>query len=410
MDKKTILSHLLNFFGSSVLLLIGLAAGYLMGVYNSGGRIGGLNALPSALPTNADANTQADLNKLFTPFWQTWDMLHKDYLEQPIDNDKLLQGAIRGMMDSLGDQHSSYMDPVQYSDMTALTNGDYEGIGVLVNTEGQYLTVSEIFKGSPAEKADLQPGDMIIAVDGKDMTGILPTLVRQKILGPKGTQVVLTVQRGKEKPFDVPIQRATIIVPSIESSLRPDGIAYIKIRTFGAKTGDDLNASLKELLAQKPKGLVIDLRNNGGGLLTTAVQIGSAFLKEGVLVYERYGDGTQKVHNIIPGGIAQDIPMVVLVNQFSASASELLAGALQDYGRATIVGTVTYGKGTVQEWVPLANQEGAVRITIARWLTPKERNIHLKGIQPDILVDMSEEDMKAGRDPQLDRAIAELLK
>lgn len=409
MDKKRLVIFFLNVIGSLGLLCLGLVGGYIFGVLNSGGRVSALLNPVSSLPSGTDATTQADLDKLFTPFWQTWELIHRDYVDQPVDNEKLMQGAINGMINSLGDQHSSYMDPLQYKDMTALTQGDYEGIGVLVNIEGAYLTISEIFKGSPAEKGGLQPGDQIIAVDGADMTGILPALARQKILGPDGTSVVLTILRGTEEKFDVTLQRATIVVPSVEGQLRSDGIAYVKIRTFGKKTGDDLNTELTTLLAQNPKGLIIDLRNNGGGLLTTAIQIGSTFIKEGVMVYERYGDGTQKAHDIIPGGIAQDIPMVVLVNQFSASASEIVAGALQDYGRATIVGTVTYGKGTVQEWVPLANNEGAARITIARWLTPKERSIHLKGITPDVIVDMTEEDMKANKDPQLDKALEVLL-
>ncbi len=410
MDKKRLLGLLLNVLSWFTMLCLGLVGGYLIGVISSGGRIGNFLPTPvSSLPDSMDEATKTELDTLFAPFWQTWELIHRDYVEQPVDNEKLMQGAIRGMIESLGDQHSSYMDPAQYSDMTAQSRGDYEGIGVMVNTEGAYLTVSEIFKGSPAEKGGLLAGDQIIAVDGVDMTGVLPTLVRQKVLGPKGSDVVLTILRGPEETFDVTLQRATIVVPSIEAEMRPDGIAYIKIRTFGQKTGDDLNAELEKLLPQNPKGLIIDLRNNGGGLVTTAVQIGSTFIKEGVMLYERYSDGSQKSLDVIPGGLALDIPMVVLVNQFSASASELVAGALQDYDRATIVGTVTFGKGTVQELVPLANNEGAARITIAKWLTPKERSIHLKGVTPDVLVEMTEEDMKANLDPQLDKAVEVLL-
>ncbi len=409
MDKKKIFSLANNIITTILLLGIGILIGYIFGVRNAATSLG-MIGLPAAQSGNLSAAEQADLDKLFSPFWQTWQKLHEDYLVQPLDDHKLLQGALRGMMDSLGDKHSSYMDPIQYNDMTALTSGDYEGIGVLVNTEGAYLTVSEIFKGSPAEKAGLEPGDQVLAVDGKDMTGVLPSLVRQKILGPKGTTVVLTIKRGEKEPFEISIQRATINVPSVEGELRSDGIAYIKLRTFGQKTNDELKAQLQEMLAKNPKGLIIDLRNNGGGLLTTAIAIGSQFLNDGTLVIEQYGDGKETIHKVIPGGIATEIPMVVLVNQFSASASELLAGALQDYGRATIVGTVTYGKGTVQEWLPLANQEGAVRITIAKWLTPKERNIHEVGIKPDVQIDLTEDDMKANRDPQLDKAVEILLK
>jgi carboxyl-terminal processing protease len=186
-------------------------------------------------------------------------------------------------------------------------------------------------------------------------------------------------------------------------------IAYIRITTFGEKTTDELKAALNTLLAEKPKGLVLDLRNNGGGYLTTGIEVISQFINKGTVMYEVYGDGTHKAFNAETGGLALDIPLVVLVNKGSASASEITAGAIQDLGRGKLIGETTFGKGEVQQWIPLDNNQGAVRVTIARWITPKERQIQGKGLTPDIEVILSAEDMKNKQDPQLDKAL-EILK
>jgi carboxyl-terminal processing protease len=187
------------------------------------------------------------------------------------------------------------------------------------------------------------------------------------------------------------------------------GIAYLALSTFGDHTTRDLRKALKELLAQEPKGLILDLRYNGGGYLQTAVEVTSEFINSGNVLLEQYGDGTITEYKAEKGGLALDIPMVVLVNEGSASASEITAGALQDAGRARLVGVTTYGKGTVQKWLPLQDDAGAVRITIARWLTPKERQINGAGLTPDVVVEMTEEDYAADRDPQLDKAVELLL-
>jgi carboxyl-terminal processing protease len=317
-----------------------------------------------------------------------------------------MQGAIRGMMDALGDQHSSYMDPSEFSDATASISGEYTGIGAWVSIDSDYLTIVEPMKGSPAEKADLQPGDQIIAIDGEDMTGVLPELARKKVLGPAGTPVRLTILReGVEEPFEVEIQRASIVVPSVESEMLDGNIAYLRLRTFGERSTEELRSELGNLMAQNPKGLIFDLRNNTGGELTTAIEIASEFIPEGVILYEEYGDGTRDTVKAIEGGLATQIPLVVLVNEFSASASELVAGAIQDTGRGPLVGTTTFGKGTVQNWIPLAGSQGAIRVTIAKWLTPTERTIHETGLTPDYEIGLTVEDTEADRDPQLDKAI-----
>lgn len=384
------------------------------GAFNWGFSLPGIPGLPntpavSATPAAAVEATPGDLQQLFTPFWEAWTLVHEQYVDQPVDDVALMRGAIRGMLQALGDDHTSFMDPQEFQDANSNLSGNYEGIGAYVDTTGDYLTVISPIKDSPAETAGLRAGDQIIAIDGEDMTGINPELARRKVLGPAGTQVILTIRReGEDAPLDVPITRAKITVASVEFEMKGD-IAYIQLNTFGDTTSRELRDALQEVMAQNPKGLILDLRNNGGGYLRTSVEVLSQFLKQGeVALYEQYGDGKRDTFKTNGGGLATDIPMVVLINEGSASASEIVAGALQDYGRATLVGVKSYGKGSVQNWIPLNGNEGAVRITIARWLTPKERTIHKIGLQPDVLVEMTREDRDAGRDPQLDKAI-ELL-
>mgnify|MGYP002681429924 FL=1 len=366
--------------------------------------------------TNLPVATQtfqptSDIESLFKPFWQAWDLVHTQYVDQPVDDITLMRGAIRGMLDSLGDVHTGYMDPLEYQQANAPLEGEYDGIGAWVDTSGQYLTIITPMPNSPAEKAGLKPGDQIIAVDDVDITSEDPSLVLRRVLGPAGTIVKLTIQReGSSESLEFEITRAKITIPSIESEMKDGNIAYIQLTTFGDETTNDLKKALITLLAQNPKGLILDLRYNGGGYLTTAVEVVSQFIQSNqVVLYEEYGDGTRDTYKSLPNGLALSIPMVVLVNEGSASASEITAGALQDYNRATLVGMQTFGKGSVQIWTPLEDQ-GAVRITVARWLTPKERQIHQVGLTPDIIVEITQDDIDANRDPQLEKAIEILTK
>jgi carboxyl-terminal processing protease len=298
------------------------------------------------------------------------------------------------------------MDPQEFTDANAGLEGTYEGIGAYVDTSGEYLTIISPIKNSPAEAAGLRPGDRIIAIDGEDMTGIQPELARRRVLGPAGSVVELTVSRGDEpEPLLFEITRAQIVVASVEHEMFENGIGYIKLNTFGDTTSDELRNALEEIMANKPRGLVLDMRNNGGGYLQTAVEVASQFIPEGVVLIERYGDGREDTYDARSGGLATDIPLVVLVNQGTASASEIVAGAIQDYERGKLVGMTTFGKGSVQIWNPLSDNQGAVRVTIAKWLTPLERTIHEIGLAPDFEVDLTEEDFEAERDPQLDKAI-----
>ena len=384
-------------------------------------------ALP--VPSGDETGTPVELQDLFSPFWDTWAFAHRP------DDQALMQGAISGMLDALGDQHTSYMNPDQFTQANIPLDGTYEGIGAWVDPNKDYLTIVSPMSGSPAEEAGMLPGDEIIAVDGDDMTGIDGNLVIRRVLGPAGSKVILTVRRqGVEAPFDVEITRATITIPSVEYRMLDDEIAYVQLFNFGDDTNQDLRDALKAVLDQNPVGLIFDLRNNGGGFLNTAIDVSSEFIDEGVVMYEEYGDGRRDTYSANGNGLATDIPLVVLINEGTASASEIVSGAIQDYGRAPLVGTISFGKGSVQNWIPLSNDQGAVRITVARWLTPNERQIHEVGLEPDCplavisqaalddgfdiesfglpldqVVILSEEDIQEGRDPQLDKAVEVLL-
>jgi carboxyl-terminal processing protease len=369
-----------------------------------------LNPFSSGPSTEQNAVTPDDLETLFQPFWEAWNIVHEQYVDQPVDDLALMQGAIRGMMETLGDKHTYYMEPKVFESENSSLQGAYEGIGAYVDTDGEYLTIVSPLQGSPADQAGLKPGDKVIAIDGEDMTGVAPEDARQKILGPGGTQVTLTIVReGEPAPLEFVITRAEIIIPSAEGEMLEDGIAYVDINQFGDLTTAQLRETLDELMAQNPRGIVIDLRSNPGGYLSTSVEVSSEFIEEGVILYEQYGNGKRDEYQALGKGRATDIPLVVLINEGSASASEILAGALQDYGRATLVGMQSYGKGSVQIRQPLSNGQGAARVTIAKWLTPNERAINDIGLTPDVIVEMTAEDFEAGRDPQLDAAVETLL-
>jgi carboxyl-terminal processing protease len=216
--------------------------------------------------------------------------------------------------------------------------------------------------------------------------------------------VTLTIKRDEEI-FDVTITRAQIVVPVVEYEMLEDDIGYVALYSYGDNSTEQLRAGIADLLSQGAVGLIFDLRDNGGGYLNTAIEVVSEFIGEGTVMYEQYGEGTTYTYEAIPGGQATEIPLVVLVNENTASASEITAGAIQDYGRAPLVGAVTYGKGSVQTWVELSNAAGGVRVTIARWLTPDGRQISEVGLTPEYIVEYTEEDFNAGIDPQLDKAI-----
>jgi carboxyl-terminal processing protease len=406
---------ILGAFTGIILLSGAFSGGFIVGhLLPSSGQ---LPLISDFLPPSADvqqeqqAATPAELQELFVPFWEAWNIVHQQYVNQPVDDKLLMQGAIRGMMDSLGDEQTFYMEPQLYQNETSSLQGEYEGIGAYVDTDGDFLTIVSPIEGSPAQLVGLLPGDRVIAIDGEDMTGVPPEQARQKVLGPEGSNVTLTVAReGESAPLVFVVTRAKITIHSAEGRMLENDIAYVDINTFGERTTRELGNTLDELLQQNPRGIIIDVRNNPGGYLNTAVEVSSEFIDSGVILYEQYSDGRRVEHNALGNGRATDIPIVVLINEGSASASEILAGALQDYERAKLVGVKSFGKGSVQNWVPLSNNQGAARVTIAKWLTPNEQVIdgHV-GLMPDVVVEMTAEDFEAERDPQLDAAVETLL-
>ncbi len=391
----------------ALILLVGSFSGGLV----TGWLIKPASAVAAApqvrIPSQADSSAApSSTDQLFAPFWEAWKLAHDQFVSQPVNDTDLMRGAIRGMLDALGDKHTSYMDPDEFRQINADLGEQYEGIGAYVDITGAYLVIISPMPGSPAEKAGLKAGDTVMKVDGEDMTGVDGNLVLKHILGPAGSQVTLTLQRNGEKdPIDVTIRRAKITVVSVQGEMLDNGIGYIQLSSFGGSTTQELVKAIQNINAQNPKGLILDLRNNGGGYLDTAIEVVSQFVKDGIVVTEEYGDGSHTASKVISGGLATDVPLVVLVNEGSASASEITAGAIQDYGRGQLVGVKTYGKGSVQLVTQLQNNNGAVRITVAHWLTPHGRQIDKKGLEPDVKVGLTDEDIQAGRDPQLDKAV-----
>ena len=412
MNKKTWV--LIGILGGLFLVVGAFSAGAIVGnLIIPKPDLGWLEKTTDTQPSSTDGDSTAEItmDELFSPFWETWDIVHDQYIDQPVDDQEMMRGAINGMLESLGDQHTAYMNPDQFMQANIPMDGEYEGIGAWVDTSTEFLTIISPMPGSPAEEAGLQPGDEVIEIDGEDMTGLDGSLVIRKVLGPAGSSVVLTIQReGETAPFEVTIVRAKITIPSVESRMLDDDIGYVAIMTFAAETQSELQDNLEEILAEDPVGLIIDLRNNGGGYLQTAVEVGSEFIFEGIILHEDYGSDEELIaYRASKDGIATDIPMVLLVNEGSASASEIVAGAFQDHERGPLVGATTFGKGSVQNWIALDNNQGAVRITIARWLTPDKRQIHEVGLVPEYEVEFTEEDFLAELDPQLDKAIEVLL-
>jgi carboxyl-terminal processing protease len=379
---------------------IGIASALIFSVGFMAGRA---TSTFSASALAADANVDPDT---FQPYIQAWNILNKKYIDQPLDPDTLIQGSISGMLDSLGDPYTSYIDPETFAQENASLDGEYTGIGAWVDTSGDRLVIISPMPDSPAEKAGIRPGDVVVAIDGESMEGLTPTQALERILGPADSVILLTISReGSDSLLEFELQRAVIPLPSIASEMLDDETGYVQIFTFANNTYADFAMELKGLVDDGAQHLIIDLRNNPGGLVDSAQDIASIFLEDKVVLIEEWGDGRKTEYRTTQATTAPDLPVYVLVNQGTASASEILAGALQDYGRATLIGNTTFGKGLIQNWIPLDGDYGAVRITIAKWLTPNGRQIQDLGLEPDFSIDYTIEDFDAGMDPQLEKAL-----
>jgi len=351
-------------------------------------------------------NENSDMDDLFSPYLQAWEIVHNQYLEQPVNNIDLMHGSIKGMMDSLGDPHSTYLNPEQFREQNAPLEGEYTGIGAWVDTSGKFLIIVSPMPNSPAEDVGLKPGDVVKKIDNQDVTHLDPSLVLRKILGPADTQILITVTRdGEPELLEFEITRAVIPIPSVESELINGHIGYIRLYTFGSNSYEDFSLAVTQLIEQGADNLIVDLRNNTGGYVDSAIDITSIFLKDKVVLIEEWGDGTSKDYLTSKDPITLDTPLYILVNNGTASASEITAGALQDYDRAILIGTTTFGKGLIQNWIPLQEDNGAIRISIAHWLTPYGRQIQNLGLTPDIEIEFTETDYYNGVDTQLEKAI-----
>ncbi len=357
-------------------------------------------ALPLLPRSNARAAGDADYQRMRV-FTEVMSEIEQKYVEKKT-TDELLTEALKGMVSSL-DPHSAYLTPDEYKDLQIETKGSFQGVGIEITLKDGILTVVSPIEGTPAFLAGVQAGDRIIKIDGKLTKGMSLTDAVKMIRGPKGSKVMLTILReGAAKLQDYAINRELIPIRSVRYNLLEDGYGYIRIASFQEDTTQDLVKALRVLQSQKVplKGLVLDLRNDPGGLLQEAVSVSDQFLKDGLIVSTKGRlPNQQMVFRATKNGMAQDYPMIVLVNNGSASASEIVAGALQDNKRALVLGTQTFGKGSVQTIIPLEDK-GALRLTTARYYTPSGRSIQAKGIEPDLVVPFEPPVEKKSENPQ----------
>jgi carboxyl-terminal processing protease len=347
----------------------------------------------------------------FATFWEAWSFLDDQFYGVAPANEQRVYGAIRGMVDTFGDQHTAFIDPSKAAIMSENISGSFEGIGATVRLdEAGRLVIVDPKPEQPAFKAGLRPGDIVLQVDDTPLEGLNLYEAILLIRGPAGSRVKLNILReGNTEPFEITVERAKIELEVVQAEMLPERIGYIQLSQFTNGAAKKLNQEITHLLDQQAVGLILDLRGNPGGLLSEAVDVSSLFVTDGTIVVEKLKGAEEKIFTADGRSHpATETPLVVLVNKGSASASEIVAGALQDLDRATLMGETTFGKGSVQ--LPHSLADGSqLRVTIAEWLTPQRRQIHGQGIAPDVVVEMTVEDVEQQRDPQLEKAV-EFLK
>lgn len=344
----------------------------------------------------------------FSLFWKVWGLLKDKYVDnKKLDAHALFYGAIKGMLAATGDPYTTFFDPKENAAFKEDISGTFEGIGAEMGMKNEILTIIAPLDGTPAEKAGLLAGDKIIKIDDQPTANISLDEAVNKIRGTKGSEVKLTIFReGDEETRDIVVKRDIILVKSVRFEMKENAIAYIRISRFGDDTEKEFHDAIKQTLDKKAKGLIIDMRNNPGGFLETAVDLASTMLPKGVVVVmEENGAGERKEIKSRGGDVLSKFPTAVLINEGSASASEILAGALKDNREnVTLVGKQSFGKGSVQELLPVS-KDTSVKITVARWLTPSGNQINTIGIAPDVEVALTRDDAENKRDPQLDKAL-----
>ena len=354
----------------------------------------------------------------FSPFWKAWNAINEKYVPasstaSQATNQEKIWGAIEGLASSLDDPYTVFFPPIESALFESDIRGNFEGVGMEILAQGGALTVISPLKGSPAERAGILAGDRIIKINDKETSGLTTEEAVQIIRGPRDTVVSLTISRAsKREPFEISVVREVINIPTIDTKVLPGGIFKIELYSFTAPSPNLFRMALREFIESDTDKLILDLRGNPGGYLEAAIDMASWFLPSGkVVVRESFGGGRdEKIYRSKGYDIFNDnLKFVILVDGGSASASEILAGALAEHGKATLIGEQTFGKGSVQELVGITG-ETSLKITIARWLTPNGVSISNQGITPEILVERTAKDKESGKDPQLEKAIEILTK
>lgn len=379
--------------------------------YISGSKGLTINPKNFTIINKEDAPQDVDYNLL----WQALKIVQDKYIDSgSIDEQKVLYGAIQGAVSAAGDQYTQFFDPKTLADFKTELQGSFSGIGAeITNKDGSIVVVAPV-KDSPADKAGLMPQDYIIKINDESTDSMSADLAVSKIRGPEGSQVKLTIVRaGEDAPFDVTITRAKIEIKSVLLEYKDVGgkkVAVIKISRFGDDTKALFNDAVSDVVKTKPAAVIIDERNNPGGYLESSVDVASEWLEKGKLVVtEAHSEKDVIRYDSLGYNRLGNLKTIVLINGGSASAAEILAGALKDNGKAILLGQKSFGKGSVQELVPLG-KDAAVKVTVAKWITPSGKNLNKDGLEPDIKVELTPDDIKAKRDPQLDRALQEAVK
>ncbi len=396
-------TRLINIIIFIICLAITFGGGYLAGIYQT------QETTPKEVIKeliNKSDDRQLDTID-FNLFWEVWDTLTEKYYYQPVTEEDLFYGALQGLANSLGDPYTIFLDPQTSADFVDEINGQIEGIGAELAVKNDLLTVVSSLPNTPAEKAGLTTGDVILAIGEMDTSDLALDYAINLIRGPADTSITLTVLKAASQEIvTLEITREKIVVDSVTWKMEGN-IAYIQIRHFNSDTAAKFNQATTEILASDAQGIILDLRNNPGGYLDQSILIASQFIEEGVVVYEEYSDQSRKEYKAVGEAQLAGYPMVVLINQGSASASEILAGALKDYQIASLVGKTTFGKGLVQDFEQFSDGS-SLKITVAKWLTPQGNSIDQTGITPDYELDLTKDDFNQNKDPQLAKAL-ELL-
>lgn len=352
---------------------------------------------------NTDKNLSKDVQ--FNQFWEVWQKVKTKYAKQPVKDSDLFYGALQGLAAGVGDPYTVYFPPKAADEFNKSLEGEFSGIGAEIGVKNNVLVVIAPLPGTPADKAGLLSGDKIYAIDKTITAGMDSSVAVQKIRGKAGTPVVLTIMRnGFTKTKEISIIREKINIPSVTFSVKNKNVAYLRIMQFNQNTEPEFDKYVKQIQDKKISKLIIDLRNNPGGYLDTAVSLASKWVTDGKIVSEKFSNGDVNTHNTSGVHPLKDIKTVILVNGGSASASEILAGALQDHKKATVVGEKTFGKGSVQDYENLSDGS-SLKITIALWYTPNDKNINEQGIQPDVEVKEDWAKEKIGEDVMMKKAM-----